>query len=458
VRILGAAVLNLYLKQKPQARKQIVTFRALVAMAAWRRPKDVEEQFGYVAIFDPPDHVTFNFTDVELCIKIRVNFALGLVLVVKPVSRQEGEESMNEPIRPVRTEADYQAALAQIGALFNADTGTPDADRLEVLSVLVADFERRRHVETHPDPIDVLNMSMKGQGRTQADLAALLESRSRASEVLSGRRQLSTAMIEKLQQAWSIPASLLRIPSRVETSLRKGFKLTAVFLAFGIGLTAAAWGSFAFYGSGLPDTGQIAATFAGSRAKIAGFTSLDEISPEVVKAFLAAEDDDFYSHGPYSLTAVVRAAIHSGISGKREGGSTITQQLAKNVFLTEQPSLSRKIKEIILARRIEQALTKDRILEAYFNRIYFGGQQYGIAAASDHYFGKLPAELTVAEAASLANMVKTPNAYRLDEPSNFDRAKESRNRLLQRMADAGWITVSDARLASAQPLTPAQRN
>jgi penicillin-binding protein 1A len=458
VRIAGAAVLNLYSRQKPQARKHVATFRALVATASWRRSRDVEAQFGHVAVFDPPDTVTFNFTDVDLCIKLRVNFTLGLVLVVKPASRQEGEEAMNDPIRPVRTEADYQAALSQIGALFNAESGTPEGDRLEVLSVLVADYERRRHVEAQPDPIDVLNMSMKGQGRTQADLAVLLESRSRASEVLSGRRQLSTAMIEKLQQAWSIPASLLQVPSRVETPLRKGFKLTAILLAFGIGLTAATWGLFAFYGIGLPDTGQIAATFAGSRVKIAGFTSIDEISPEAVKAFLAAEDDDFYNHGPYSLTAVIRAAIHSGVSGRKEGGSTITQQLAKNVFLKEQPSLSRKIKEIILARRIEQALTKDRILESYFNRIYFGGQQYGIAAASDYYFGKLPADLTVAEAASLAGMVKTPNAYRLDEPSNFDRAKANRNRLLQRMADAGWITVSDAQLASAQPLTPIQRN
>lgn len=302
----------------------------------------MEAQFGYVAIFDPPDYVTFDFTDVDLCIKIRVNFALGLVLIVKPVSTHEGEEAMNEPIHPVRTESDYQASLAQIAALFNAEAGTPEGDRLEVLSVLVADYERRRHVEAQPDPIDILNMSMKGQGRTQADLAALLESRSRASEVLSGRRQLSNAMIEKLQQAWSIPASLLQVPSRVGTQLRKGFKLTAILLAFAISLTAATWGLFALYGSSLPDTGQIAATFAGSRVKIAGFTSLDEISPEVVKAFLAAEDDNFYSHGAYSLTAVIRAAIHSGISGKKDGGSTITQQLARTVSINRRISIGRK--------------------------------------------------------------------------------------------------------------------
>jgi penicillin-binding protein 1A len=276
--------------------------------------------------------------------------------------------------------------------------------------------------------------------------------------VLSGRRQLSGAMIEKLQQVWSIPASLLRAPSRVETRLRRAFKLSAIVFALGIVVAATTWGVFAFYGADLPDTGQIAAAFAGSRAQIAGFTPLDEISPEAVKAFLAIEDDDFYDHGALSIAAALRAAVHTGFFGKREGGSTITQQLAKNVFLSERPSISRKIKEIILARRIEQALTKDRILEAYFNRIYFGGEQHGIAAASDYYFGKRPADLTIAEAASLAGMVEAPNLYRFDARSNLDRAKARRNVVLQRMADAGWITAADARLASAQPLTTVQRN
>src|SRR5215470_7744941 len=239
-------------------------------------------------------------------------------------------------------------------------------------------------------------MSMKGQGRTQTDLAELLESRSRASEVLSRRRQLSAAMIEKIAQAWSIPASLLQTPGSAETHWRGAFRLGAIVLAILLGGTAiTTWGMFSFYGAGLPDTGQIAATFAGSRIRIPNFTPLDEISPEVVKAFLAAEDDHFYSHGAYSVSATFRAAIHVLISRKREGGATLTQQLAKNAFLSEEPSIGRKIKEIVLGRRIEQALTKDRILEAYFNRTYFGGQQYGIGAASAYYFQKRPSDLTI---------------------------------------------------------------
>jgi len=458
MRILGAGILSAYVKQNPRARPHMVAFRALVSAASWRRLKDVEAQFGNVATFDPPDRVTFNFAEEELCIEMRANFALGLVLVVKPIARHERKKEMDEAIRPIRNEADYQAALGQINALFNAAPGTAEGDRLEVLAVLVADYERRRHADAQADPIDVLSMTMKGQARTQADLAALLESRSRASEVLSRRRQLSASMIEKIAMVWSIPASLLQAPFRAETRLRKALKFGAIVLAIGIGVSAAAiWGLFAFYGAGLPSAAQIGATFAGSRVTIPRFTPLDEIPPETVKAFLVAEDDDFYGHAAYSMTAALRAAIHNVTSGKHEGGSTITQQLAKNVFLNERPSISRKIKEVILARRIEQALTKDRIIEAYLNRSYFGGEQYGIAAASDHYFGKHSADLTIAEAASLAALLKAPNVYRFDAASNLDRARARRNWVLQRMADGGWITVTDARLASDEPLSPILR-
>jgi antitoxin component HigA of HigAB toxin-antitoxin module/mRNA-degrading endonuclease HigB of HigAB toxin-antitoxin module len=459
VRILGAGVLSAYIKQKPRLRRHVLAFRGLVSAAAWRRPKDVEEQFARVVFFDRPDRVTFDFAEENLRIETRVNFTLGLVLIVNtPPAKHDMEKKMNDLIRPIRNDADYQAALVEIGALFNAAPGTAEADRVEVLAVLVADYERRRHADAQPDPIDVLSMSMKGQGRTQADLAALLESRSRASEVLSRRRQLSPSMIEKLAQAWSIPASLLSAPFRVETRLGKVLKSGALMLAIAIGVSAAAiWGMFAWYGANLPDTAQIAATFAGSRVRIPDFAPLDEIPPEVVMAFLAAEDDDFYAHGAYSYPAIVRAGIHNLTSGRREGGATITQQLAKKVFLSEGPSIGRKIKEIILARRIEQALTKDRILEAFFNRTYFGGDQYGIAAASDRYFAKRPADLTIAEAAYLAGVLKAPNTYRLDEPANLNRAKARRNWVLERMADGGWIPVSAARLASDEPLGPTRR-
>ncbi len=365
---------------------------------------------------------------------------------------------MSEPIRPIRSEADHAAALAEIDALFSAAPGSPDADRLEVLAVLVAEYERAHGTEMPAHPIEVLTLAMKAQGRTQADLAELLGSRSRASEVLGRRRQLSSSMVEKLAQAWAIPAALLSAPYNVESRLMRVLKTSIAVLAITIGLSAATIGGlYAWYGADLPNTDQIAATLAGSTAGIPGFIPLNELPPEVIKAFLAAEDEDFYTHGGYSLTAILRAAWQTGLSSKRQGGATITQQVAKNVLLKENPSIGRKFKEIILARRLEKALTKDRILEAWLNVIYFGGKEYGIAAASHRYFGKTPGELSIAEAAYLAGLPKAPNAYRLDVADNLIRAKERRNWVLTRMAADGMITASAAHLASTEPLTIQER-
>src|SRR5215467_6810248 len=222
MRILGTGLLSADVRQKPDTKSSLLAFRALVSAASWRQFRDVEAQFGKCATFNPPDRVTFEFADEDLSIEMRVNFELGLALIVKSRSaKREREKKMNEPIHPIRNEDDYLTALSEIGALFNSDPGTEESDRAEVLAVLVADYERKRHAATTADPIDVLHMSMKGQGRTQADLAALLESRSRASEVLSRRRQLSASMIEKIEQAWSIPASLLSAPFHVESRLGK---------------------------------------------------------------------------------------------------------------------------------------------------------------------------------------------------------------------------------------------
>jgi penicillin-binding protein 1A len=176
----------------------------------------------------------------------------------------------------------------------------------------------------------------------------------------------------------------------------------------------------------------------------------------VIKAFLAAEDRDFYAHGGYSKTAMFRAAWRT-VSDNRQGGATITQQVAKNVMLKEKPSIGRKVKEIILAQRLEKVLTKDRILEAWLNVIYFGGKEYGIAAASQHYFGKTPGDLSIAEAAYLAGLPRAPNVYRLDVADNRGRAKERRDWVLTRMAADGMISASAAHLASAEPLTTLDR-
>jgi antitoxin component HigA of HigAB toxin-antitoxin module len=182
---------------------------------------------------------------------------------------------MSEPIRPIRTEADHAAALAQIDALFAATPGSAEADRLEVLAVLVSEYERAHSAELPAHPIEVLNLAMKAQGRTQAELAELIGSRSRASEVLGRRRQLSAAMVEKLAQAWAIPASLLSAPYTVESRLMRALKISVVVLAITIGLSAATTGGlYAWYGTDLPNSDQIAATLEGSTANIPGFTPL----------------------------------------------------------------------------------------------------------------------------------------------------------------------------------------
>src|SRR6185369_13399435 len=135
----------------------------------------------------------------------------------------------------------------------------------------------------------------------------------------------------------------------VESRAMRTLKIGIVVLAIMVGLSAASIGGlYAWYGADLPNSDQIAATIAGSTANVPGFTPLDELPPEVIKAFLAAEDEDFYAHGGYSRAAILRAAWHT-VSDKRQGGSTITQQVAKNVLLKETPSIGRKIKEIILA-------------------------------------------------------------------------------------------------------------
>ena len=229
---------------------------------------------------------------------------------------------------------------------------------------------------------------------------------------------------------------------------------------------SAVGGLFWNYGRNVPDTAALASytppdveryDAEGKLVEYRRFVPLSGIPPHVVKAFLAAEDEDYYAHSGYNAPAMLRAALQNlsqtGTGRRPHGAATITQQLAKNLLLPGQPpSIERKIKEIVLASRIEAALDKDRILELYLNQIYFGGHAYGIAAAARQYFGKAQADLSVAESAYLAALPKAPNNYRLDVPNNQTRAKERRDWVLDRMADEGLITVSAARLARAEPL------
>src|SRR5690349_16608822 len=175
----------------------------------------------------------------------------------------------------------------------------------------------------------------------------------------------------------------------------------------------------------------------------------------VINAFLAAEDKNFYDHGGIDFSGMARAAAvyaqNFGSNRRPQGASTITQQVAKNFLLTNEVSLSRKIKEALLAIRIERTYSKDRILELYLNEIYLGLGAYGIAAASLAYFNKSVNDLTVAEASFLAALPKMPGM--LHPVRNHDRAIERRNYVIDRLLENGWIKQADADKARKEPLT-----
>ena len=174
----------------------------------------------------------------------------------------------------------------------------------------------------------------------------------------------------------------------------------------------------------------------------------------VINAFLAAEDKNFYEHGGIDFAGIARAAmlyVQQYGSGRRpQGASTITQQVAKNFLLTNEVSFSRKIKEALLAMKIERAFSKEKILELYLNEIYLGMGAYGVAAASLLYFDKSVHELSVAEAAYLAALPKAPNNYHPFRQR--ERAVERRNYVIERMAEDHYITAQEAEKAKKDPL------
>ena len=170
--------------------------------------------------------------------------------------------------------------------------------------------------------------------------------------------------------------------------------------------------------------------------------------PEIMKkAVLAIEDDRFYEHGGVDYVGIIRAAVHNATGGgARQGASTITQQVARNFFLSSEQTLKRKIYEILLAWKIEQNLSKDQILEVYMNQIYLGQRAYGFSSAAQIYFGKNLRDVTVAEAAMLAGLPKAPSAY--NPVVNPKRAKARQQYILLRMHQLGYI--SDAQYSQAQ--------
>ena len=175
------------------------------------------------------------------------------------------------------------------------------------------------------------------------------------------------------------------------------------------------------------------------------FIPYDSVPKSVVNAFLSAEDKNFFNHSGIDPKGIIRAVVNNFkniINNKRlEGASTITQQVAKNFLLTNEVSIKRKIKEAILAFRIEKAYSKERILELYLNQIYLGSGTYGIAAASLEYFDKSVKELNYSEAALLAALPKAPSRY---NPFKFyEEAKLRRNLVLQNLNENNFINDSE---------------
>ncbi|HEX2539043.1 MAG TPA: transglycosylase domain-containing protein, partial [Pseudolabrys sp.] len=232
-----------------------------------------------------------------------------------------------------------------------------------------------------------------------------------------------------------------------------GFLFAAGTILFVVGVGAAA-GLLWHFSKDLPDysqlqdyeppvmtrvhaaDGSLVAEYARERRL---YIPIQGVPKLVINAFLAAEDRNFYQHGGLDFTGIARAAfsfVQNYGSGRRpQGASTITQQVAKNFLLTNEVSLTRKVKEALLALKIERTYSKDKILELYLNEIYLGLGAYGIAAASLTYFDKSVNELTIPEVAYLATLPKAPNNY--NPFRQRERALERRNWVIDRMAEAG---------------------
>ncbi len=247
--------------------------------------------------------------------------------------------------------------------------------------------------------------------------------------------------------------------------------LAGLVVLAGLAAVIVAYGAYRHYTADLPDInglknyqppvmsrvfagdGSLLAELANERRIYTPFTAIPEI---VTEAFIAAEDQNFWTHRGVDPLAILRAAVtdigHLHEGRRPIGASTITQQLAKNMLLGNEPTLGRKIREAILALRIDQSLTKQRVLELYLNEIYLGQQSYGVAAAAEAYFNKPLDALSLAEAAMLAALPKAPNNY---NPFRFpEAARARRDWVLERMAETHAVTIAQARAAQAEPLVP----
>jgi penicillin-binding protein 1A len=179
---------------------------------------------------------------------------------------------------------------------------------------------------------------------------------------------------------------------------------------------------------------------------------IEQVPQQLINAFIAAEDDNFYEHPGVDFKGLLRAAMQLALTGKKkQGGSTITMQVTRSFLLSSEKTYTRKLKEIILALKIEHEYPKDKILELYLNQIFMGHRAYGIAAAAQVYYGKSLDELSLAEFAMIAGLPKAPSLY--NPITNETRALERRNYVLHRMLELNYITQQEYEEASEKPST-----
>ncbi|MDR1008808.1 MAG: penicillin-binding protein 1A [Rickettsiales bacterium] len=267
-----------------------------------------------------------------------------------------------------------------------------------------------------------------------------------------------------MQQSETPAPAAKRKRSRLEVFFISFFALSFVSLAGFIFI-------FMKYGVDLPDYAKLAEYrppvtsrfYAGDGSLLTEyatekriFVPLKDIPPNLINAFVSAEDKNFWTHGGIDLTGIFRASI-TNIKRKIFGGafgggaSTITQQVAKNFFLSSESTFTRKIKEAILALKMERTFSKRHILTLYMNQIFLGYRSYGVAAAALNYFGKSLPELTLSESAFLAALPKAPSNY--NPLTNRDRALARRNWVLERMEENGYIDAKESDSAKAEDIT-----
>lgn len=188
-----------------------------------------------------------------------------------------------------------------------------------------------------------------------------------------------------------------------------------------------------------------------SRINRSRFVPSSEIPPLLKNAIVAAEDRRFYDHGAIDIVSVGRAAMANSMAGTTvEGGSTLAQQTVKNLFLSDERTFSRKLRELVLAVQLEKYYTKDQILELYLNTIYFGHGTYGIRDACRTYFNKEPKDLTIAQCAMIAGLPQAPSAYDpIDHPAE---AKKRMSIVLMLMAKEGYITPQETASAAMEAI------